>query len=121
MLHPGWQRRDRRIVIEGGWRQWLSDRQAKAVIVTRWVLVTRSVLLMQWLVGVGRILMARLRNHIGSANSSERVGLTDQPCQLSKGITLAWRMLVRVVIRVVRRERSVLISVRHRDVASPSG
>src|SRR6202011_6072155 len=64
---------------------------------------------------------ARLDLSIGPTHAAERIGLTDQPRQFSQGIALAVRRRMRIAAAVVRRIRSVLISISHRDDASPSG
>src|SRR6516165_629313 len=61
---------------------------------------------------------ARRRRRIGTALISERVGLADQPGQLSQWVALAPSRLIAAAIVIVGGERSVLISVSHRDGAS---
>jgi hypothetical protein len=67
---------------------------------------------------------ARLYRLIGPSHAAERIGLTDQPRQLSQRIALApcRRVLVTAAIMVVTSgKRSALISISHRNDASPSG
>ncbi|WP_366558573.1 hypothetical protein [Rhodopseudomonas sp.] len=101
MLHPGWQRRGRRIIIESG-----SRHRQPVLLIAVWLIVA-----------------ARLRYRIGPTEIGKRISLTDQPRQLSQRIALAalWGLLRRAVMLVGRGERSVLISIGHRDVAAPSG
>src|SRR6516162_2747865 len=61
---------------------------------------------------------ARRRRRIGTALISERVGLADQPGQLSQWVTLGPSRLIAAAIVIVGGERSVLISMSHRDGAS---
>src|ERR1700737_1144053 len=66
----------------------------------------------------------RLYRLIGPSHAAERIGLTDQPRQLSQRIALApcRRVLVTAaIIVVISGKRSALISISHRDDASPSG
>src|SRR6266404_9859539 len=76
----------------------------------------------------GLVLIARTRAQlcrlIGPSHAAERIGLTDQPRQLSQRIALApcRRVLVTAaIIVVISGKRSVLRSISHRDDASPSG
>src|SRR4030081_2568530 len=67
---------------------------------------------------------ARLHLRIGPAHSAERIGLTDQPRKFGQGIALApggAMLVVAAIVIVIRGKRSVLISISHRDDASPSG
>ena len=57
----------------------------------------------------------------GLGRSPERIGLPDQPREFGKRIALAPPSLVDRRDHSRRRERSVLISISHRDDASPSG
>src|ERR1700686_1503928 len=66
----------------------------------------------------------RLYSLIGPTHAAKRIGLTDQARELSQRIALAlgWRALVTAAVMVViRGKRAVLISISHRDDASPSG
>src|SRR6202158_2158964 len=66
---------------------------------------------------------ARLYRLIGPSHA-ERIGLTDQPRQFSQRIALApcrHVLVTAAIIVVISGERSVLISISHRDDASPSG
>jgi hypothetical protein len=76
--------------------------------------------------GLVLLALAATRRHllIGPAHAGERIGLTDQPREFSQRIAFSphGRMLVAVTIMIVaRRKRSILISISHRDDASPSG
>jgi hypothetical protein len=66
---------------------------------------------------------ARRDRLIGPPHGAERIGLTDQPREFGQRIALARSRSVRInaVIIVVSRKRSALISISHRDDASPSG
>jgi hypothetical protein len=67
---------------------------------------------------------ARLDLCIGPPHGAERIGLTDQTRELGQRIALALsrRMLIATaIIVVVAGKRPVLISISHRDDASPSG
>jgi hypothetical protein len=71
-----------------------------------------------------RLGFTRLYLVIGPAHARERIGLADQPSKFSQRIAfgLFRRALVSATIMiVVRRNRSTLISISHRDDASPSG
>jgi hypothetical protein len=59
---------------------------------------------------------------IGAAHAGERIGLPDQARKLRQRVTLGLcgRMQIIAAI-VVRGKKSVLISISHRDDASPSG
>jgi hypothetical protein len=65
---------------------------------------------------------ARLYRLIGPSDAAERIGLPDQPRQLSQRIALAPCRCVLVtaaIIAVISGKRSVLISISHCDDASP--
>jgi hypothetical protein len=66
---------------------------------------------------------ARLNRLIGAAKTSEWIGLTDKPRKFGEWIVLAPRgcLTTAAVIVAIGGERSVLVSISHRDVASPSG
>jgi len=69
------------------------------------------------------IVGARRNRLVGAAQIGERVGLADQPRQFGERIALASgrRLMTATVVVVIRGERSILVSISHRDVASPSG
>jgi hypothetical protein len=72
------------------------------------------------LVLIGRFSLARRGRR--AAVARKRVGLPDQPRELGERIALALRPRLSVAaIIVIRWERSVLVSISHCDVASPSG
>ena len=62
--------------------------------------------------------LQRMRRRLG--RGPERIVLPDQPCQLRKRIALG-RAVGITAIMVGGGKRSVLISISHRDDASPSG
>jgi hypothetical protein len=67
---------------------------------------------------------ARLYLLVGPTHAAKRIGLTDQARELGQRIALAlgWRALViAAIIVIIRGKRSALISISHRDDASPSG
>ncbi len=73
------------------------------------------------LIGLGG---ARLHGLIGPAHAGERIGLTDQPRELSQRIALDPRrrmLFTAAIVVIVRGKRSILISISHGDDASPSG
>ena len=80
-------------------------------------------------IGFGRRLVlivhagARWDLRIGAAHADERIGLTDQPREFGQGIAVALcrRMRVTAIVIIVRGKGSVLISISHRNDASPSG
>jgi hypothetical protein len=78
--------------------------------------------------GLGLILFAleaaRLHLLIGATHCRKRIGLPDQPRKFSQRIAVGLCRRARItatIIIVVRRKRSILISISHRDDASPSG
>jgi hypothetical protein len=68
---------------------------------------------------------ARLYRLIGAAHGGERIGLPDQARKLRQRVALAlcgrMQIIIAAMIVIVRGKRSVLISICHRDDASPSG
>src|SRR5258708_33614516 len=60
---------------------------------------------------------------IGPTHAAERIGLTYQARELGQrvALTLGRRALTASITVIVRGKRSVLISISHRDDASPSG
>ena len=76
----------------------------------------------------GPILIAlggtRLYLMVGPAHAGKWIVLTDQPRELSQRIAFGLRRRVlasATIMIVVRWKRSILISISHRDDASPSG
>src|ERR1700743_1319931 len=66
----------------------------------------------------------RLHRQIGASHAAKRIGLTDQPREFGQRIAFApgRRMLIiAVIVVVIGGKKSVLISISHRDHASPSG
>jgi hypothetical protein len=77
--------------------------------------------LLRWLLELLARVATRLHWLIGAAtNSSERIGLADQACELGERIALAFWSLIAATV-VIRGERSIRISISHCYVASPSG
>src|SRR5579863_9204240 len=101
VLHPGRGAR-RGVVIEGFYRDLIG--------ILLLVLILRP--------------CAWLNRQIGPPHGGERIVLANQARQLRQRITLALgrcARLVAAIIVVVSRETSVLISINHRDDASPRG
>ena len=69
------------------------------------------------------LIASRLQREIGSPHATERIGLTDQAREFRQWIAFAPGrcMLTTAMIVVISGKRSVLISISHRDDASPSG
>ena len=68
--------------------------------------------------------VARLQRQIGPSHRPQRIGLSDQTRKLRQGIAVppGRRVLLTAAIVVVfSGKRSILISISHRDDASPSG
>ena len=66
----------------------------------------------------------RLRRQIGAPHVRERIGLTDQAGEFSQGIALGPRRCMSVVTAVMGiagGKMSVVVSISHRDDASPPG
>jgi hypothetical protein len=62
------------------------------------------------LIRIGSTSASRLNPLIGTAGAAKRIGLADQPRELRQGIALT---------PVVGGKRPALISISHRDDASP--
>ena len=75
------------------------------------------------IVGIGLSRPLRLKRQIGSPHRAEGIGLTDQARKLRERIAfgLGGRARAAAAIAVSGRKRSILITISHRDDASPSG
>jgi hypothetical protein len=83
-----------------------------------------AVSLSRWIIRVARCAARYRRLIVPSPQMGERISLTNQACELGERIALSSssRMLIVIaIIAIVRRIASVLISISHRDDASPVG
>ena len=107
-----------------GFKFWLGlrrDRAARALHPGRRA-GRRAVILFRRRLVLGLRIGPRLQRMRGLGGGAEWIGLADQPCQFGQWIALSpVRAVTIIAVVVLGGKRSVLISISHRDDASPSG